>query len=151
MGGCAHRRQYCQLITAVLSLSTFIDDSPNNGGGGPGGDSARGYRNFPAENAVAVGASRLIAFSPSAKAAMWMDTPIAWKHCRRWEQPPIARNDGIRGGRRGAKHDSSAWVLFCFSNRRLLIQYISHETGNTRFIKIRPQWSPNKITINKCL
>ena len=37
MGGCAHRRQYCQLILATLSVSTFIDDSPNNGGGGPGG------------------------------------------------------------------------------------------------------------------
>ena len=48
--------------------------------------------------------------------------------------PPSPGIDGIRGGRRGAKHDSSAWVLFCFSNRRLLIQYISHETGDTRFI-----------------
>ncbi len=44
-----------------------------------GRDSAWGYRNFPAENAVAVGASRLIAISPSAKAAKGMAaTPPLW-------------------------------------------------------------------------
>ncbi len=76
--------------------------------------------------------------------------------------PPVGKNDGgeavlaaILSAAMTAR--MTEWGVFSsaaellLTLRRLLIQYMRHQTWNTRFIESRPQWSPNEILINKCL